>query len=702
DQCNIRIYLNYLDIIIPYNDTKSSHLYKKNSENGVIQIIKRNEEAENKIKDFLFYILRDELLKVNKNRMWNNELSYDLLLKCNPKMFLIKYGKALIDEGFEIRFKDKSKRISKASGNLSFKIINSNIDWLEVETIIVDENNVNDKILINFNDIKNGIIETEEGFIIINESDIELITKLYKFGLKNDGILKISKYNLYLINELYDKNIINKNNESSELRELYKKLNDFDNINKADLPINFNGNLRDYQKSGFYWLYFLYNYNLNGCLADDMGLGKTIQTLCLLQKLKEEKSILLNLLIAPVITLSNWELEINKFASRLNYLIHHGTNRINEAEKFLNYDLIITSYHTLKRDIEIFSKLNFNYIILDEAQYIKNSFSQVFKTVKVLKSKHRLSLTGTPIENNTLELWSQMEFLNPNLLGTIKSFKSRYTVPIEYKNDIRSKEELRKIIYPFILRRKKQDVAKDLPEKEEIVLYLEMKNDQKNIYLKAKNYYKMRINQIINSRGIKKSGIYIIDALLRLRQVALYPGIAKEDFQNISSCKMDQLRVMLEEIISENHKVLIFSQFVKILKIIQDFLNLKQYSYSYIDGTIKHRERAIKDFQEKEDNKIFLLSLKAGGVGINLTSADYVIIFDPWWNPAIENQAIDRAHRIGQTKKVIIYKYIVKNTIEEKILQLQDRKKVLINDLITEDNGLIKLLNKEDILTLFN
>jgi len=608
----------------------------------------------------------------------------------------------LIDEGFEIRFKDKNKRISKARGNLSFKIINSNIDWLEVETDFLDADNVNEKILINFNDIKNGIIETHKGYIIINENDIELITKLIKYGLKSDGSLKISKYNLYLINELFDKIISNKNSETTEITEVYKKLNNFESINKTDLPVKFYCTLRDYQKSGFYWLYFLYNYNINGCLADDMGLGKTIQTLCLLQKLKEEGNISLNLLIAPVITLSNWELEINKFANQLNYVIHHGANRMNEGEKLLNYDLIITSYHTLKRDIEIFSRLNFNYIILDEAQYIKNSFSQVFKTVKILKSRHRLSLTGTPIENNTLELWSQMEFLNPNLLGNIKNFKTRYTIPIESKNDIQTKEELKKIIYPFILRRKKQDVAKDLPEKEEIILFLEMKNDQRNIYLKAKNYYRMKINQIIDSNGIKRSGIHIIDALLRLRQIALFPGIAKEDFQNISSCKIDQLKIMLEEIISENHKVLIFSQFVKLLKIIQDYLNFKEYNYSYIDGTIKHRERVIKDFQEKEDNKIFLLSLKAGGVGINLTSADYVIIFDPWWNPAMENQAIDRAHRIGQTKKVIIYKYIVKNTIEEKILLLQERKKNLINDLITDDGSLLKLINKDDIMMLFN
>jgi len=409
-----------------------------------------------------------------------------------------------------------------------------------------------------------------------------------------------------------------------------------------------------------------------------MGLGKTVQTLAFLQKLKEDNDLGKVLLVVPVTTIVNWETEIERFTPELKYTRHFGQTRTKDEELVKNFDIIIISYHTLRNDIDFFYNFEFDYLILDEAQNIKNSSSQIFKTVKIIKAKHKLTLSGTPIENNTLELWSQMDFLNSGLLGTIYEFKKNFANPIEAYHDKNAVERLKKIIYPFILRRKKQEVAKDLPEKEEIILFCEM-----------------------DKSGVQKSAFQIFEALLRLRQAALFPELIDLKFKNIQSIKFEELKEKIEEGINENHKILVFSQFVKSLKIIEKFVIDKKFKYSYIDGQTKNRDKEIKSFQEEENVNLFLLSLKAGGVGINLTASDYVILFDPWWNPAVESQAVDRTHRIGQTKKVIVYKLIVKDTVEEKILHLQEKKKELVSELITEDSAFFKSLSKNDILDLF-
>ena len=546
------------------------------------------------------------------------------------------------------------------------------------------------------------MIVNDNKFVILSKEDIEILSKVHNEGVSDSGKLRISKLNFGVIDSLYD---VISNNDIDEIkfaRDMIQKLKNFEEIKKEDLPQKFNGTLRDYQKSGYNWLHFLNKYNLNGCLADDMGLGKTIQTLAFLQSLKEKNNLGLTLLIVPVTTVANWVNEISKFTPELKFIRHYGQERVKEKDFFNDYDIVISSYHTLRNDLLFFKDFEFDYMILDEAQNIKNHTSKIFKTVKLIKSKHRLSLTGTPIENNTTELWSLFNFLNPSLLGSINNFKNRFVTPIEVNKDKSASERLKKSIYPFILRRKKGDVLKDLPDKEEIIVYCEMDSKQRGVYESLNDYYKKEIGSMIDEKGVEKSTVHIFDALLRLRQAALFPSLVSDKFKDVESTKFETLKDLIEDVIEEKHKMLLFSQFVKSLKIIEDDIKSKKLNYSYIDGQTKKRDVEIKKFQEDENINIFLLSLKAGGVGINLTAADYVILFDPWWNPAIESQAVDRSHRIGQTKKVMVYKLIVKDTIEEKILELQNKKKELVNQLITEEASFFKSLSKNDIMNLFN
>ncbi|HOV14571.1 MAG TPA: DEAD/DEAH box helicase, partial [Spirochaetota bacterium] len=591
-------------------------------------------------------------------------------------------------------------KLGKGGGKVKVSVT-SGIDWFDINTDFITDNGEVKNFKITRDVIKNGLVQIGNSFVILSKEDIDKLTKLLDEGMDENGKLKISKLNFGIIDSLYETISNNNFDELKFAKEISTKLKNFKKIEKNKLPKNFNGTLREYQESGYNWLHFLHKYNLNGCLADDMGLGKTVQTLAFLQNLKELKKLGISLLVVPVTTVANWESEITRFAPELKFVRHLGQERVKDKDFFKDYDIIISSYHTLRNDIEFFNDFEFDYLILDEAQNIKNHASLIFKTVRIIKAKHRLSLTGTPIENNTTELWSQFNFLNPSLLGSINEFKHKFVNPIEAYKDAEAAERLRKTIYSFILRRKKEEVDKDLPEKEEIIVYCEMNSEQRKVYNTLREYYKAQIGDTLEEKGIEKSAIQIFEALLRLRQAALFPSLVSDEYKNVESIKFETLKDLMEEIISEKHKVLLFSQFVQSLKIIENEVKSKKIMYSYIDGQTKKRDVEIKNFQENEDVRLFLLSLKAGGVGINLTAADYVILFDPWWNPAAESQAVDRSHRIGQTKKVMVYKLIVKDTVEEKILELQNKKKELVNQLITEEASFFKSLSKNDIMNLF-
>jgi len=439
-------------------------------------------------------------------------------------------------------------------------------------------------------------------------------------------------------------------------------------------------------------------------LADDMGLGKTIQALTFLQHLKDKQGHLFALVVCPTTLMYNWENELKKFTPSLGYHIHHGSQRLNNAKLLKQHEVIITTYGTMRSDIRLLTELQFDSIILDESQAIKNPQSKVAKASVLLKGNHRICMSGTPLQNNTFDVYAQMNFLNPGMLGSIEHFRNDFATPIDKFGEQEQKEHLRRLLYPFILRRTKEQVAKDLPEKTETVLYCEMNTEQRKIYDAYRNEYRSRILGTIDEVGIGGSQLTILQGLMKLRQICDSPYILNEEekLPNVS-IKLEELSRELKENIS-NHKTLVFSQFLGMLALIREKLEEQGIPYVYFDGSTSaaDREKAVRSFQENDDIRVFLISLKAGGVGLNLTAASYVFIVDPWWNPAVEQQAIDRTHRIGQTNNIFAYRMICKDTIEDKILVLQEKKRALAKDLISDDTGFVKSLSREDVEYLFS
>ena len=580
-------------------------------------------------------------------------------------------------------------------GEASIKVdITENIDWFDIKAVILFGN-----YEIPFNDLRKMVLKgkTElklpNGEIaIIPASWLKDYSELFFFAEKNGEekpILK--KHHIALVHELEQLE-----HAKVEMDKKLRQLKDFKKIEDHPLPQKFNGTLRPYQKAGYDWLQFLNRYNLGGCLADDMGLGKTVQTLALLQSQKEAGAQVASLLVMPTSLVYNWLNEAKKFTPSLKVFNYTGVNREKNVEQFQSYDLVITSYGIIRRDLDMLTTYKFNYIILDESQAIKNPASNISKAVRQLKANYRLILTGTPIENSTMDLWSQMSFINPGLLGQQSFFKKQFQVPIEKQNNDEKTSKLFNLIKPFVMRRHKSQVAKDLPEKVENIHYSIMTTLQAEMYEETKNKYRNSILSHIDEFGLGKSQMVLLQGLTKLRLIANHPKLANPDYVGDSG-KLDDMVHMLSNTLSEGHKILIFSQFVKHLAIVKELVESRGLPYCYLDGTTRNRQEQVDRFQKEDDIKIFLISLKAGGLGLNLTKADYVFLLDPWWNPAVEAQAIDRAHRIGQTRQVFTYKFITKNTVEEKILELQKRKLKLAKDLITTDASFVKNLSKEDI-----
>jgi SNF2 family DNA or RNA helicase len=426
-----------------------------------------------------------------------------------------------------------------------------------------------------------------------------------------------------------------------------------------------------------------------------MGLGKTIQALSLLLSEKEANAGT-SLLVMPTSIIYNWEMEAGKFAPALKILTYTGTLRNKDVKRFEKYDLVLTSYGITRLDVALLKQFYFNYIILDESQVIKNPTSNIAKAVRDLKSRHKLVLTGTPIENTTMDLWSQMSFINPGILGTQTYFRNEFQNPIEKKNDEARSRKLHSVIKPFILRRHKSQVATELPEKVEHVQYSTMTSEQERRYEEVKTHYREKIFKLIEQEGIGNSRFMILEGLTKLRQLANHPKMVEQGYSGDSG-KMEDITHMLENAIAEGHKVLVFSQYVKHLSLIRQYLKSNKIDFAYLDGSSTDRREQVERFNKDTNLKVFLISIKAGGLGLNLTEADYVFILDPWWNPAVEAQAVDRAHRIGQKKKVFTYKFITRNSVEEKILTLQQRKLKLTTDLITTEESFMKQLTREDI-----
>lgn len=577
--------------------------------------------------------------------------------------------------------------------------IKENIDWFDIHAIIkFGEFEIPFRIIRDYILKKKHEIELPNGEIaVIPEEWFTQYSELMAFADEGDDeLLQLQKHHISLVKDLNDANLAH-----LQLSHKLERLRDFDEIADYELPQGFKGELRPYQRAGFNWMRFLNEYRLGGCLADDMGLGKTVQTLALLQSVHQNNDNGTSLLVMPTSLIYNWEKEAEKFTPGLKILNYTGVKRIKDTKRFIDYDLVITSYGLIRQDIDLLADFHFNYIILDESQVIKNPESNISKCVRDLNSSYKLILTGTPIENTTMDLWSQMTFINPGLLGAKSFFRNQFQLPIEKKNDEEKTRKLYTIIKPFLLRRHKSQVATDLPEKIENIRYCTMSDAQEEAYEKVKSAYRDKIMHEIEAGGIGKSQFMILQGLTKLRQIANHPYLADDTYKEDSG-KLEDISYMLENAINKNHKILVFSQFVKHLKIVSNYLEEHQIKYSYLDGSTKDRQKEVENFQTDKSIKVFLISLKAGGLGLNLTEAEYVFLLDPWWNPAIEAQAIDRAHRIGQKNKVFTYRFITKNTVEEKILQLQQSKQKLANDLITTEESFVKTLTRDDIAGLLD
>mgnify|MGYP006137548697 CR=1 FL=1 len=526
----------------------------------------------------------------------------------------------------------------------------------------------------------------DNSFVTIDSSILKpILNTIIALNNKKDAEnnLIVSSYEAHLMEDLNDAPY----KGNGELIELSKKLKNFKAIKEVKAPDCLTATLRDYQLDGINWLNFLYEFKFAGILADDMGLGKTIQTLTHLSRLKEEKQLIYpSLIIMPTSLISNWKNEVKKFTPNLSVLSLHGSNRASKFKEIQDYDILLTTYALVVRDKEKFEKKNFFYIILDEAQKIKNHKTKMTTAIKELKSEHRLALSGTPIENHLGELWSIFSFLMPGFLGTLTFFKTYYQTPIEKENDFSRQVLLNRRVKPFMIRRTKEKVAHELPEKSIIIKYTQFEAKQSKLYESIRVTMEKKVRQAVLSKGIGSSHITILDALLKLRQVCCDPSLVKIDeaLKVQESAKLELFLDLIDELLSEGRKILVFSQFTSMLKIIEDKIIEKEIRYTKLTGSTINREQAVEKFTSGNAD-MFLISLKAGGVGLNLIEADTVIHYDPWWNPAVENQATDRAYRIGQKKAVFVYKLIVENTIEQKILELQEKKKVL-QDAMYDEN----------------
>jgi superfamily II DNA or RNA helicase len=478
------------------------------------------------------------------------------------------------------------------------------------------------------------------------------------------------------------------------------ELQTFARVEAAEEPETFRGELRPYQREGLGWFHFLRRFGLGGCLADDMGLGKTVQVLALLESRRIETAAP-SLVVVPRSLVFNWRQEAERFTPELRVLDHTGVGRARAGIALTDENLVITTYGTLRRDITAFRQLEFDYVILDEAQAIKNATTASAKAARLLRGRHRLALTGTPIENRVEELWSLFEFLNPGMLGAATTFKAlaRVRTPGVHPahNDATDTALLARTLRPVILRRTKDRVAPELPAKVEQTLMVELEPAQRRVYDELLAHYRRSLLPYVERMGMARSKLKVLEALLRLRQAACHPSLITHSREDAPSAKLDVLMPKLAEAAAEAHKSLVFSQFTSFLALLRDRLDADAVAYTYLDGDTRDREAVVERFQHDPECRLFLISLRAGGHGLNLTAADYVFLLDPWWNPAVEAQAIDRAHRIGQRRHVIATRLVARGTIEEKILELQRSKRDLADAILSEDQGTLAKIGREEL-----
>ena len=628
---------------------------------------------------------------------------FSLRARVDPVSFLMNCIPRLTQHGYEIYGEEslKTVRVNRTRPTISLNV-SSGIDWFDVHTAVSFGD-----IAVSLKDIRRAM-QRKERYVKLADGTLgeipldwlERYQHLFSLGRERGDQLRLDNHHLTLIDQLLDE--ADHIQVDTEFEARARRLRDFSGITTHELPKGFVGDLRPYQKSGFDWLHFLHEFNFGGCLADDMGLGKTVQVLVFLLSLHEYGHTQhANLIVLPRSLLVNWQRETARFTPGARVLEYHGNMRGKDTASFDDYDLVVTTYGVMMRDINLLNKYQFHYVVLDESQAIKNPLAQTSKAARLLKSDHRLVMTGTPVENSTFELWSQFAFLNPGLLGNLEYFKREFGTPIEKKSNDGRAQLLRKMVFPFILRRTKDQVAPELPPRTERIMFCDMEPAQRKLYNRTRDYFRGMLMGMLESEGMDNTRMKVLEGLLRLRQICNHPAIVEHEFRG-ESAKFELLLETLETLKSEGHKALIFSQFVEMLKLVRKELDIRSIPYAYLDGRTDNRQERVDNFQNDPDLPFFLISLKAGGVGLNLTAADYVIHIDPWWNPAVEMQATDRTHRIGQDKPVFVYKLIVRDSVEEKILQLQEKKRNLVDQLISTDGNFFKTLTGEDVKVLFS
>lgn len=617
--------------------------------------------------------------------------------------FLIDVIPELLLEGWDIFGEERlsSLRVDRRSTSISVHV-HSGVDWFDLETIVsIDDIPLDSGSLLQA--IRSGSRFVRLGTGAYARLPEEWLARQQAlagslgFEMHPEGERirqRVPRYQALVAKEILD--AANHGQADQDWHAFVHQLEHLDSIPEERIPAGLNGELRGYQRRGLDYLCFLRDQGLNGILADDMGLGKSIQAIALLLREKENDRGGPTLLVAPTSVVYNWEQEFSRFAPELKILILHGSDRRNQYEAIDDADVVVTSYALLRRDFAVLRARRFHYVILDEAQMIKNPRSQSAKSACGLQANHRLCLTGTPIENNLFEFWSLFNFLMPGYLGSERQFRERYA-----KTDVPERiEQLRKKTQPFILRRLKQEVAPDLPPRSDMVSFCELGAEQRRFYDHLLSQVRREVISTVDRVGLAKSRFNVLEGLLRLRQACCDPQLVSTSEPAVPSAKVDHLMDLVREIASEGHRILVFSQFVKVLRILSKRLEEEGIAFEYLDGGTKDRMERVERFNQGTA-PVFLISLKAGGTGLNLTGADYVVLFDPWWNPAVEEQATDRAHRIGQTRHVFSYKLIAKDTVEEKVLALQARKRHLAKNVL-EGEGFSRAFSREDLEYLFS
>lgn len=603
--------------------------------------------------------------------------------------------RGLVADGWQVQADGRPVR---QPGELKFRV-RSGIDWFELSANVdFDGRSVKLPELLSALSRGDNTVRLDDGSLgILPEEWMQKYGILAGLGAAEEDHIRFSTSQVTLLDALLaTQPSVDVDERFAEVRG---RLQAFSGVSLMDEPEGFQGQLRIYQREGMGWLKFLQDFHLGGCLADDMGLGKTVQMLAILEQRKHSrKEHLPSMIVVPKSLMFNWAQEIRRFTPDLSHIEYTGIDRAELRNQFDKTDIILTTYGTLRRDIVILKDVKFDYTVLDEAQTIKNAASQVAKAARLVQARHRIALSGTPIENHLGDLWSIFEFLNPGMLGRSSIFKA-------YATDGKDEDARRVLslgLRPFVLRRTKQQVATELPDKFEETIFCSMGRRQRQLYEELRDHYRDSLLGLIKQQGMGKSQMHVLEALLRLRQAACHPALLDRGEAEDPYAKLEVLVPQLEELIEEKHKSLVFSQFTSMLAIVKQHLDARGIRYAYLDGQTRRRKQVVDEFQNDPDCPVFLISLKAGGLGLNLTAAEYVFLLDPWWNPAVETQAIDRAHRVGQTNQVFAYRLICRDTVEEKILELQKQKRELADAILEEKGNLLRSLTADDVKMLLS